>query len=200
MDSDRWRRIEQLYNDALACEAGDRASFLARACGSDEELRLEVESLLKHGVTHFLEEGAVEAAARSLAEDSSQSLQKGPKGFGPPRIQRYSHTSVDPHIQYARAPDGTSLAYWRIGEGPALVIAATYPWSHLELEWNIADVRRFFERLAEHYTLIRYDGRGVGLSEKAINDFSLDVLASDLSAIVDHLQLGSFDLLGVIAA
>src|SRR5437016_14462717 len=117
MDPDRWRRVEELYNEALTCEAGDRGSFLAKACGSDEELRHEVESLLEHDLAHFLE----------------------------PRIQAYSHASTDPHIQYTHAPDGTSLAYWRIGQGPALVIAATYPWSHLELEWDLLEARQFFQ-------------------------------------------------------
>ena len=200
MDPDRWRRIEYLYHEALAREDGERSSFLAQVCGSDEELRREVESLLRQGVTHFLEQGAVELTARAMAEDASQLARRVSKSLDLPRIRTYSHASMDPHIRYARTPDGTSLAYWRIGEGPTLVITATYPWSHLELEWDIAEARRFCERLAEHHTVIRYDGRGVGLSEKAITDFSLDVLVADLSAIVDHLRLESFDLLGIITA
>ena len=47
MDPDRWRRIEYLYHEALAREDGERSSFLAQVCGSDEELRREVESLVK---------------------------------------------------------------------------------------------------------------------------------------------------------
>jgi len=114
--------------------------------------------------------------------------------------QSASRPLMDPQVQYARSPDGTSLAYWRMGKGPPLVVAATYPWSHIRLEWDIPEVRRFLERLAEHHTIIRYDGRGLGLSEKSVSDFSLDGLVADLSAIVDHLRLESFDLFGVIDA
>ena len=46
MTPERWRRIEQLYNAARENEAKHRAAFLAEVCGSDGELRHEVESLL----------------------------------------------------------------------------------------------------------------------------------------------------------
>src|SRR5215470_12883931 len=46
MTPKRYRQAGQLYHDALALERDRRAAFLEGACGSDEELRLEVESLL----------------------------------------------------------------------------------------------------------------------------------------------------------
>src|SRR5712691_5949602 len=45
---DRWKRIEQLYNEALERRPEERSSFLAQACRGDEELRREVEGLLDH--------------------------------------------------------------------------------------------------------------------------------------------------------
>jgi hypothetical protein len=45
MPPDRWRQISQLYDAALT-RGGDRAAFLKQACADDEELRLDVESLL----------------------------------------------------------------------------------------------------------------------------------------------------------
>ncbi|MEZ4416399.1 MAG: serine/threonine-protein kinase [Gemmatimonadota bacterium] len=65
----RWARVSELLNDALARDGSERAAFLDEACGSDEELRAEVEELL---ATHeaspaflempFLRIGAPEAA------------------------------------------------------------------------------------------------------------------------------------------
>lgn len=107
---------------------------------------------------------------------------------------------MEPEIQYTRSADNASLAYWMIGEGPPFVIAATYPWSHIQLEWRIPEIRHFYETLARHRTLIRYDGRGGGLSEKNVTDFSLDLLVADLTAVVDRLRLDTFDLMGIIAA
>ena len=46
MHPERWRQIEQLYHSVLEREPDGRDAFLAAACGGDEELRGEVESLL----------------------------------------------------------------------------------------------------------------------------------------------------------
>ena len=71
MKSDRWQQIEQLYYAALECEAGQRAAFLDEACGGDEELRREVESLLAshEQAGEFLASPALEVAAKLIAED-----------------------------------------------------------------------------------------------------------------------------------
>ena len=45
-DPVRWERIAGLYNRVLDHAPGERAAFLAGACGDDHELRGEVESLL----------------------------------------------------------------------------------------------------------------------------------------------------------
>jgi serine/threonine protein kinase len=47
MDAERWRRIEDLYHLALEREE-QRPAFLEQACGGDESLRQEVESLLSN--------------------------------------------------------------------------------------------------------------------------------------------------------
>ncbi len=46
MNPERWRRIEELCHAAAARDLADRPTFLAEACGDDDELRREVESLL----------------------------------------------------------------------------------------------------------------------------------------------------------
>src|SRR5438093_9633492 len=65
---DRWARHDRLYHSALARPAHERASFLADACGDDEELRREIDSLLaqRASAEWLLERGAA-AAAASLA-------------------------------------------------------------------------------------------------------------------------------------
>jgi tRNA A-37 threonylcarbamoyl transferase component Bud32 len=44
---DRWRKIEQLLDDALDLPADERVAFLETACGADVALRGEVERLLR---------------------------------------------------------------------------------------------------------------------------------------------------------
>lgn len=46
MDPDRWARVDALFDQASRRPAHERAAFLARACGEDDALRREVESLL----------------------------------------------------------------------------------------------------------------------------------------------------------
>jgi len=46
VDSDRWRRAKDLFGSALEREPGQRGAFLAQACGGDETLRQEIESLV----------------------------------------------------------------------------------------------------------------------------------------------------------
>jgi pimeloyl-ACP methyl ester carboxylesterase/DNA-binding CsgD family transcriptional regulator len=106
---------------------------------------------------------------------------------------------VAPRIQYARAADGVSLAFWTLGQGTPLVYLAGGPWSHVEL-WDIPECRRWYERLAQQRLLVRYDIRGTGLSERDVSDYSLEALLLDAEAVVDRLGLARFALFGAADA
>ena len=67
---------------------------------------------------------------------------------------------------------GRRVAYEVRGSGPPLVAPAWWV-SHLELDWQNADFRRFWEGLADGYTLIRYDRLGVGMSDRTLHDADL---------------------------
>jgi serine/threonine protein kinase/Tol biopolymer transport system component len=72
MTPDQWRRLEQIYHEAIELPTGERADFLARASAGDEPLRKKVEALLKshdEGVG-FLDKHALEIAARAAAQDA----------------------------------------------------------------------------------------------------------------------------------
>jgi len=87
------------------------------------------------------------------------------------------------------------------GEGaPPLVAMPLFFLGNLQIEGQIPLLRSAYERLAEKRTLVRYDGRGYGLSERNVTSFSLDALVLDLAAVVDHLKLARFGLLARISA
>jgi len=69
MDAERWQNVERLYHATLECEKSQRAAFLVRACGGDEALRWEVESLVSYGsrTGKFIEGSALEVVAPALA-------------------------------------------------------------------------------------------------------------------------------------
>jgi len=55
MQAERWKKIEELYQAALAQPPDRRSDFLAKACADDVELRHDVESLLAQKADSFLE-------------------------------------------------------------------------------------------------------------------------------------------------
>ena len=80
MNPELWRRVEELCHRVLEQDECRRAEFLQSACGGDDELRREVESLLAHEkkAEHFIESPALEVAgklaARELHEDRAENL------------------------------------------------------------------------------------------------------------------------------
>ena len=70
---ERWRQIENIYFAALELKEADRLRYLSRACGSDSELRREVNSLLSshEKAGNFLDTPALEIAAKSIAETAA---------------------------------------------------------------------------------------------------------------------------------
>src|SRR5713226_2993666 len=68
--ADRWQQIGRLFHSTLACAPEKRAGFLSQACGEDEALRVEVESLLgaHEQDGSFLDLPAYEVAADFLAD------------------------------------------------------------------------------------------------------------------------------------
>jgi DNA-binding CsgD family transcriptional regulator len=106
---------------------------------------------------------------------------------------------MEPRIRYARSADGANIAFWTLGEGAPYVVP-DLPFSHIQLEWQMPGWRRWYERLAEKRMLVRYDGRGTGLSERKVSDYSLDAHVLDLQAVVDRLGLQVFALCGSSAA
>jgi len=75
MDSNRWQKIEELYNSALSQVISERQGWLSKVCPDDETLRLEVLSLLRAAETSdsFLEEPALRLGL-AVIESESESL------------------------------------------------------------------------------------------------------------------------------
>src|SRR5262245_7988627 len=73
MKPEEWRRIENLYNQAMELEESRRASFLREVCADDDGLRQELEALLAREpqVASFLEKPALREIAPGFAVDGS---------------------------------------------------------------------------------------------------------------------------------
>lgn len=99
-------------------------------------------------------------------------------------------------IRFATARDGVRIAYATSGSGPPLVKAANWL-SHLEFDWDSPVWRHWLRDLSARHTLIRYDERGCGLSDRDVADLSFQSWVSDLETVVDTVGVPSFPLLGV---
>ncbi len=96
---------------------------------------------------------------------------------------------MEPGAQYVQAADGVSIAFCTLGEGRPLVYVPSGVFHHIQLEWQIPELRSWYEHLAEGRRLVRYDLRGSGLSDRGNADYSLETQVSDLEALLKHLNL-----------
>jgi pimeloyl-ACP methyl ester carboxylesterase/DNA-binding CsgD family transcriptional regulator len=99
-------------------------------------------------------------------------------------------------IRFCTSRDGTRIAYAISGEGPPLVRAGHWI-THLEADWENLVWRPWLDALGRRHTLIRYDMRGCGLSDREGVEFSLQHYLEDLEAVVDAAGLERFPLLGM---
>lgn len=77
MNPERWRRVNEIFHEALVREASSRATYLREATANDPELRLEVETLLashERSSSDFLEVPAWAVAADLVLGDEDASL------------------------------------------------------------------------------------------------------------------------------
>jgi class 3 adenylate cyclase/pimeloyl-ACP methyl ester carboxylesterase len=104
---------------------------------------------------------------------------------------------MEPRIQYAKTSDGVNIAFWSIGEGTPLIHLAPNAFGHIQMEWQIADNRVWYEQLARGRNLIRMDSRGQGLSDPDVSDYSGLSWLRDVRAVVQRLGLKRYALLGL---
>ncbi len=98
-------------------------------------------------------------------------------------------------IKYCRSADRTRIAYALMGEGPPVVKAGNIM-THIELDAQLFAWRHLFTALAQTQQLVRYDLRGMGLSEWDPVSVTFDDYLADLEAVVDAAGLERFALLG----
>ncbi|WP_421852339.1 alpha/beta fold hydrolase [Oricola sp.] len=118
--------------------------------------------------------------------------QDGEAGANPPDASRRH----EQEIHYCHSADGTRLAYALAGSGPPLVKAANWL-HHLEFDWQSPVWRHYFEELTSRHRLLRYDGRGMGLSSWNVTDFSLERQVEDLSAVIDAAGFDRFPIIAL---
>ena len=98
--------------------------------------------------------------------------------------------------QYAIAEDGIRIAFMTAGRGEPLFWCPHFLASHVELEWEFPQ-RFIFAFLSKRCQVIRFDGRGLGLSDREIDDISPEARMRDLAAVAQKLGHERFSIAGV---
>ena len=98
--------------------------------------------------------------------------------------------------QYATTEDGLRIAFTTAGSGEPLFWCPHFLASHVELEWEFPQ-RFIYAFLSKRCQVIRFDGRGLGLSDRDIDDVSPEARMRDLTAVAEKLGHQRFALAGV---
>src|SRR5581483_6695282 len=97
-------------------------------------------------------------------------------------------------IRYCTTPAGR-VAYSTVGTGPPLLLDSGWI-THLRGQSDLLSFGRFVERLAERFTVVRYDKPGCGLSDRDGVDLSFEGQVGAALAVVDAVGARWFRLFG----
>jgi 3-oxoadipate enol-lactonase len=86
--------------------------------------------------------------------------------------------------------NGATVAFDVRGSGPPLVLIMGYRLS------SSAWPAEFIDGLAERFTLVVFDNRGTGLSDKPTSGYALSNMAEDVIGLMEHLGIAEFNVLG----
>jgi pimeloyl-ACP methyl ester carboxylesterase/DNA-binding CsgD family transcriptional regulator len=99
-------------------------------------------------------------------------------------------------VRFLNSFDGTKIAYAISGEGPPVVLMPSWL-THLEFQWRSIAWQPWLEALSARHTLVRYDPRGCGLSDRNPGNLTFDSWVRDFAVLVDTLKLDRFSLIGI---
>jgi len=99
-------------------------------------------------------------------------------------------------ISFCRSKDNVSLALASVGEGVPLIKTANWL-THLEFDWESPVWSPLLHWLASKARLVRYDGRGNGLSDQDIDEISFSSFLSDFDAVAAATGFDKFNILGI---
>jgi class 3 adenylate cyclase/pimeloyl-ACP methyl ester carboxylesterase len=117
------------------------------------------------------------------------------RGAGP-GVTAANAVDLKQEIRFCTAPDGVQLAFSMIGQGPPLMKTGNWM-THLEFDLESPIWRHLYRELTKDHTMIRYDTRGNGLSDRTVDEISFDAFVRDLETVVDAANLTRFALLGI---
>lgn len=97
---------------------------------------------------------------------------------------------------YCTTRDGVKLAMRSVGRGPLIIKAANWL-GNLQADAQLPSTRHWVDQLSRRHEMLWYDARGCGLSDREVDEVSLDAWVDDLEAVADASGQQRFVLLGI---
>jgi len=104
--------------------------------------------------------------------------------------------SAPDSLRFCTTTDGVRLAMRQLGQGPLVIKPANWL-GNVQADAQLRSSRHWVDHLTRTHTLRWYDARGCGLSDRDVEDLSLDAWVRDLEAVADASGQERFVLLGI---
>jgi TolB-like protein/Tfp pilus assembly protein PilF/pimeloyl-ACP methyl ester carboxylesterase/predicted Ser/Thr protein kinase len=104
---------------------------------------------------------------------------------------------MEPQIRYCTSFDGVRIAYIAVGQGAPQIYVPSWCFN-IELTWRELDFRPILEAMCRERLLVMLERRGIGCSQRDVDDMSMEAQLRDIDAVADHLQIERFDLHGAV--
>ena len=175
--------LDNLWRGKVVTDAalGARLKDARKAVGDSGDRQAVIKTVHGRGY-RFVADVSVSATA------SGQPA--GPAGRG----DEIGRDAMGP-VRYCRSPDGVNIAHAEVGQGPPVVLTASWM-SHLEEDWNNAAWGPYLSQLARSFRLVRYDQRGNGMSDWDGVDIAFDKMVDDLCTVIDQYDYEQVALFG----
>jgi class 3 adenylate cyclase len=105
-----------------------------------------------------------------------------------------------PETLYATGSDGVHIAYQVTGDGDLDLVLMHGAVAHLEMGWEDPKLRRVYERLGAFTRLIRFDRRGMGMSDGLSELPTFDQQVEDWATVMEAVGSQRAALMGAIDA
>jgi class 3 adenylate cyclase/pimeloyl-ACP methyl ester carboxylesterase len=193
-------------SDAVWCQVRGRAHLSARSLGP-QRLKNVSEAIVVHALGTARRRSALRWRRRWPVWIAAGVALLGALGYAnrAPLIAavvlwapKVLATPLPQDLGFATTSDGVRIAYATTGKGPPLVYVVGWG-THIEdgITSPLYDAEDLLPMTSRRHFFVRYDGRGFGLSDRNVTDFSLDARVRDLEAVVDALRLARFGIYAV---
>jgi len=101
---------------------------------------------------------------------------------------------MEPQFRFCTSDDGTRIAFAVCGEGPPILVIPTGGYA-MEFNFSLPESCSYIEALSAHATVVTFDRRGSGASDRDTEDLSPEAEVADVRCVVNAAGLDRFTVM-----